>query len=168
VFTIAVGESIKFNYNDKDIVSADARFVLARLYTGYSLIEHTSQFHKRRFDLLTYGGVRFHKVDLYSDLLGTRTLDVTTHWAEPVLGTRTSLALKKWKFILIADIGGLYIENSISYMINYNTAYRINRLLSIKFGWTVWDVKSKRDVKGDEPSLDVHLSGPAASLTFHF
>jgi len=167
-FTVSVSESIKFNYNDKDIVSANIRITLARFYVGYLLYSHNSRSQKSKFNLYGYGGVRFHQADIYSNVFGNKTLDINPLWAEPIVGTKLGLRLKKWMFTLHADMGGLYINDSFSYMLNFNTSYRINQLLSIKIGWNDWDVNYKREFNGKDLFLRVHLSGPAASLAFHF
>jgi len=53
-------------------------------------------------------------------------------------------------------------------MINFYCQYRISNLLSAKLGWSDWDVKYKGDVRDEELSLNVHLSGPNMGLAFHF
>jgi len=76
--------------------------------------------------------------------------------------------LKDWLFWLQADIGSFYTENNSTYMINFFCHYRISNLLSVKIGWTDWEVNYQGELRGEKLSLNVHLSGPNTGLTFHF
>ena len=168
-FSAAFGESIKFNYNDKEIVQVNVRAVLLRIYGGYSIIERTSGSQKFKFNLYGYGGAKFHGIQISSDLNGAiNKLDINPTWAEPILGLKTRFAMKKWLFTLQGDVGGFYINKKLSYMINMLASYRINRLLSVKLGWNIWDIDYKKTIKDEDLKLKIHLAGPSAALTFHF
>jgi len=117
---------------------------------------------------LGYTGVRLHYIELTSDLnRTTRKLNVNNFWGEILIGLKNRLVLDDWLFTLQADVGGFNKDSNYSYMIEASCSYRISNLLSIKLGWTDWDVKYRGDVKDEELTLNVHLSGPNLGLAFH-
>lgn len=113
--------------------------------------------------------MRAHYFELFSNLNRTaRNLDINVFWGEALIGMQTIFALKDWLFMLQADVGSFYTSNNSSYMLNAFCHYRISNLLSVKIGWTDWDVSYKGEVRGERLSLNVHFSGPNTGLTFHF
>lgn len=168
-FSAAFGESIKFNYNNKEIVQVNVRAVLLRIYGGYSIIERTSNSQKFKFNLYGYGGARFHGIQISSDLNeAINKLDISPTWAEPILGLKTRFTMKKWLFTFQGDVGGFYINKKLSYMINALASYRINRWLSVKLGWNVLDIDYKNTIRDKDLKLKIHLEGPSTALVFHF
>ena len=168
-FSAAFGESIRFNYNNKEIVQVNVRTALLRIYGGYSIIERTSSSQKFKFNLYGYGGARVTGVQISSDLNGAiNKLDISPTWAEPILGLKTRFAMKKWLFTLQGDVGGFYINKRLSYMINALASYRVNRLLSVKLGWNGWKIDYKNTIKDEDLKLKIYLAGPSAALGFHF
>jgi len=84
-FTVELGESVRFNYNDKEIVQANTRAILARVYAGYGFYEHMAASQKSRFNLHAYGGIRIHSFKITSDLNDAiNELDIHPVWT----GTR--------------------------------------------------------------------------------
>lgn len=168
-FSATLGESVKFNYNDKEIVQVNIRTLLSRAYAGYSFYQHTSPSQRFRFNLYGYGGVRLHAIKIDSDLNDAiNNLDLSLVWAEPLIGLYTSFTTQKWLFTLQGDIGGLPGEKRVSFMINALGSYRINRLLSVKLGWNTWDIRYKDTYKGEDLKLKVDINGPSAAIAFHF
>ena len=124
---------------------------------------------KTNYRLYPYAGIRIQDIDIQTEL---NRLDfkkeVTPVWIEPIVGIRNELVLKRWKFILNGDLGFLGSKDKISYMINFNTYFRISNLISVKAGWTDWDTNYEDNVKGEDLTLYIHLSGPSAAISFHF
>jgi len=169
LYTVEIGELVKFNYNNKEIVQVNIRAVLARAYAGYCFLEHTSASQKSRINLYAFAGIRFHGISITSDLNNTiNKLDIHPTWTEPIIGLRARLVSKKWMFSAMADMGSFYLNNSFSFLININAGYRINRLLSIKMGWNIWDVDYRRYYIDEELNMRINLAGPSASIAFHF
>ncbi|UCF62932.1 MAG: hypothetical protein JSW33_10145 [bacterium] len=164
-----VGNSVYFKFNNSEVVRLTYRAALMRFLAGYSLYERENRSQSRRYNFYGYIGARLHYADLYSDLnrLIDR-LDLSLYWGEPILGLQNRLTLEKWFFILQADVGSFYRGRNYSFMIQFIGYYRISNLISLKFGWTDWDVNHKREIRNETLILNVHLSGPTSGLTFHF
>jgi len=164
-----IGQSVEFVLNKKEVATGSYATIISRLIIGYLLYEVENKPQTNRFRLYGYTGMRMHYFELFSNLNRTsRNLDVNNFLGEAVLGIQSIFALKDWLFLLKADIGSFYTGNNSSYMINFYCQYRISNLLSAKLGWSDWDVKYKGDVRDEELSLNVHLSGPNMGLAFHF
>jgi len=164
-----VGSSVYFKFNNREVVRVTYRAALLRLLVGYSLYERENGSQSRRFSVYGYTGARLHYADLFSDLNRlTDRLDISLFWGEPILGMQNRLTFKNWFFILQGDVGGFYLGQKYSYMIQFIGYYRISNLLSLKFGWADWDVNRKGEVRNENFILNVHLSGPTTGLSFHF
>jgi hypothetical protein len=168
-FTGSIGNSVDFKLNNREVASASYSTILSRLILGYSIYELKNKSQTNRLRIYGYTGMRAHYFELFSNLNRTdRNLDINVFWGEAILGFQSVYALKDWLFWLQADIGSFYTSNNSSYMINAFIYYRISNLISLKFGWTDWDVRYKGEVLRENLSLNVHFSGPATGLTFHF
>ena len=164
-----IGESFEFVLNKKEVATGSYATILTRLIIGYLLYEVENKSQTNRLRIYGYTGMRIHYFELLSDLnRTTRSLDINKFWGEAVLGFNSNFSLKDWRFILKADIGSFYTANNSSYMINFFCQYRISNLVSLKIGWTDWDVRYNGEIRGEKLSLNVHLSGPNTGLTFHF
>jgi len=169
IVTGTLGHSIDFKLNNKEVASASYATIVTRLVLGYSLYELENKSGTNRLTIYGYTGMRVHYFELFSNLnLTSRSLDITKSWGEAILGIHSNFALKDWLFILQADVGSFYTSNNSSYMIDVFCHYRISNLLSVKFGWKDWDISYQGEIRGENLSLNVHLSGPSTSLTFHF
>ena len=168
-FSGRVGERVEFILNNREVATADYFTFLSRLIVGYSFYEFENTSHSLRLTVYGYTGLRAHYVELTSNLnRNTRSLDVNKFWGEVLFGLSNHLALDDWLFRLQGDIGGFNKGNNFSYMVQATCSYRMSNLLSIKLGWTDWDVRYRGDVKDEKLTLNVHLSGPNMGLTFHF
>ncbi len=171
MFSGAVGNSLNFRFNDKTVVQANIRTTLIRSFAGYAIINKENKSKKLRYELFGYAGVRVHVVKVFSDLDRINIinkLDINPVWVSPILGVKNQLTLKNWLFILQGDMGGYFDETKYSYMINAFAYYRLSNLLSLKFGWTDWDMNHNSDFRGENLKIKVHLSGPSTGLNFHF
>lgn len=168
-FSGSVGASLIFRYNNKELVQANFRTTLIRLYAGYKFYNFNAANEKINYKLYGFGGIRWHGADINSDLNDIiNRINISPWWAEPILGVRNELVLHNWMIVAQVDMGGFNINNKASYMINLYAYYKFSKLLSGKFGWCDWDIYSKGLVRDENLVLNVHLSGPAAALTFHF
>lgn len=164
-----VGGSLFFRYNNSELVKAKFNTNLFRFYFGYALIDTWSESEKVNFRTHAYGGIRIHDVNVSSEINKIDAqLKIDPLWVEPIVGLRAELALKRWLFSITGDLGNFGLNNKSSYMINLYAYFRLSNLLSIKAGWTDWDIKHKDKVMNEELKLKVHLSGPSTSLTFYF
>jgi len=167
-FSGRVGNRVEFALNNKEIATAEFFSLLTRLIAGYSFYEFENKSHSLRLTAYGYTGLRVHYIELTSNLNRTvRSLNLNKSWGEVLFGLKSRLALNDWMFRLQVDIGGFNKNNNFSYMLQAVCAYRLSNLLSIKLGWTDWDVKYRGNVKDEELTLNVHLSGPNAGVTFH-
>jgi len=167
-FAGSAGSSIDFKLNNREVATAHYFTLLTRLAIGYSLYELENKSKSMRLTVYGYTGLRAHYIELISDLnRTTRKLDVSNFWGEILFGLNNRIALDDWLFKLQGDIGGFNKSSNYSYMIQLLCSYRISNLLSVKLGWTDWDVRYRGKVKDEELSLNVHLSGPNIGLTFH-
>ena len=168
-FSGNVGSSTKFRYNNKELVNAHFSTNLFRFFAGYEIVDVWSNSGKLNYSLHPYGGIRFQDVNLKMDVnINDKHTDVTPLWVDPILGIRNELAFKRWDFIVNGDFNIWDVHNRFAYMINFATYYRISNLISIKGGWTIWDINYKKNVSGEDLKLKLNLSGPATAITFHF
>jgi hypothetical protein len=167
-FSGRVGNRVEFTLNNKEIATAEFFSLLTRLIAGYSFYEFENKSHSLRLTAYGYTGLRVHYIELTSNLNRTvRSLNLNKSWGEVLFGLKSRLALNDWMFRLQGDISGFNKNSNFSYMLQAVCAYRLSNLLSIKLGWTDWDVKYRGNVKDEELTLNVHLSGPNMGLTFH-
>ena len=167
--TGAVGASVKFNYNNKQIVQANFRTINARLYAGYKFVNMNSKSKKFRYELFGYLGTRTHFQKVYSDLDGLlNKLDINLQWTEPIIGIQNQFTFKRWMFIIQGDYGGLFVSNKWSDQFTFTCFYRSGKFTSIKIGWNRLDL-NHRDILGpEEVRLTFRFSGPSLGLAFNF
>jgi hypothetical protein len=93
--------------------------------------------------------------------------DVHGSFVDPIVGVRfrRNLSEKFW-VSLRGDVGGFGVGSDFSWFVNAAGGYRVSRLISLDFGYRVWDFRfaSNRDLK----KLDATLAGIAFGVTFHF
>ena len=168
-FSGNVGQSTVFRYNNKELISAHFSTNLFRLFGGYEIVDVWSNSGKLNYRLQPYGGIRYQDVNLKVDIdIIEKHADVTPLWVEPILGVRNELALKRWDFILNGDFGVWDVKNEFSFMINFATHYRISNLISLKAGWTVWNINYKKNISDEDLKIKLNLAGPSTAITFHF
>ena len=164
-----IGNSVTFNFNQKEWVSASLTVVLSRLFAGYSFYQVESKSKKLQFKIYGFAGIRLHTITLTSNLGDyIERLNVSPVIVEPIVGIRLQMALKNWLFVLQSDIGGFYINTNLSSMSQLISYYRLSNLLSLKAGWMDWDINHQSVYLKDELKVKIHLSGPSAGLVFHF
>lgn len=165
----SVGNSVKFNFNNKEIVESAITTTNLRLFAGYQFFKTMSKSRKFRYELFGYFGVRIHFQKIYSSLNRTSNhLDITPTWAEPILGLQNQFTLKRWLFIIQGDYGGFFVHAKYSSMIQAMCYYRMGGLTSIKVGWNHLVLNHESTYFNEELKVRLFLSGPAVGLTFHF
>lgn len=167
-FSGTVGESIKFNYNNKEIVQANFQTINTRLFAGYRIYQYNSPNKKFIYKLYGYVGVRAHYQKISSDLNGViNKLDVNPVWVEPIIGVKNQFIFKRWLFVLQGDYGGLLVNSKYSNQIQVLAYYRTGRVTSLKFGWNHLDLNHRSEFRGENLKIDITLSGPNIGLAFH-
>lgn len=168
-FAGGVGGSVKFRYNNKEIIQADFSTALFRVFVGYQLYQYRGDRENFIYELYGYAGYRMHSAKIKSNLnTQINSIDINPYWGEPLFGVRNNIYLNRWLFTIQADMGGFYIDNKVSYMINLTANYRMSNLLSVKFGWTDWDIYNKEKFLNEDLVIKMHLSGPMVAIGFHF
>lgn len=165
----SVGESVKFNYNDNEIVKASFSTINFRLFGGYKIVNTFSANQKFQYELVGYAGVRTYFQKVTSDLGGGLVnLDINPIRYEPVFGIQNQLTLKRWLFIIQGDYGGYFSEHKNSFQLSTNAFYRSGKLISLKFGWNHLFMDHSGDFLRQDYHINVMLSGPTAGVIFHF
>ena len=168
-FSGGIGDKITFRLDEREVARATYTTIMGRAFVGRMLYQHLSKSQKSRFTLIGYLGAKVYWVELYSELKRIKpTLDIEFFWGQPAVGLIFKYTLRDWLFKLQGDIGGLMSQKNYSYMFTASVNYRISKLISLKLGWSDWDLNHQRHFKGEKLVLNVHLSGPNTGITFHF
>ncbi len=168
-FSGRVGESIKFNYNNKELVQATFQTINVRVFAGYLFYQYKSPNAKFLYKLFGYAGARVHFQKISSDLNGAiNKLDINPVWAEPIIGIKNKFMFKRWIFILQGDVGGFLVRTKYSNMIQALVYCRTGRITSLKLGWNHLDLNHRGNFRGENLKIDITLSGPILGLAFHF
>ena len=169
MFTGSVGNSVEFNYNNRELVKASFLTLNLRLYAGYKFVEVSGSKNNFRYEAFAYGGVRTYIQQLHSELNGTNLeLDITPFWVEPVIGLENQFTWKHWLVNVQGDYGGLFIQNKNSIQITAFVFYRMGRLTSIKLGWNHLYLNRSNIILSQDYTVKLRLSGPAVGVAFHF
>ena len=165
----SVGESVKFNYNNKEIVQANFRTTNLRLYGGYKIINANTRSKKFRYELFIYLGVRAHFHKISTDLNGAiNNLNINPFWFEPILGLQNQFTWKRWFVLIQGDYGGFFIESKYSFQFSSLVYFRSGNITSLKFGWNHLDLNHKGTFLRQDFKIDATFSGPTAGIVFHF
>ena len=165
----SIGNAVKFNYNDKEIVSVAFRTTNLRLYGGYQIVNADSKNRRFRYELYGYLGVRAYFQRIYSSLGGgALELDIRPTRIEPIIGLQNQFTFKRWFIVLQGDYGGLFVDNKYSYQVSTYAYFRTGRLTSLKLGWNHLVLNHKGIILNEDYKIDVTFSGPAIGLAFHF
>lgn len=165
----AVGGSIKFKLNNKDIVQASFRTINTRLIFGYKVLDIKSKNQKFNYGLVVYLGVKANFSSLNSELNNViNKLDINPRLYVPLFGLQNQFTWKRWKIITQGDIGFLLNPDRYSIHISNFFYYRSGRFISLKFGCNHLIIRSRGTILDEEYSIRMTLSGPAAGLVFHF
>lgn len=167
--TGSVGESVKFSYNNTQIVKANFRTTNFRLIGGYKFVNTISKDQNVQYELIGYAGIRTYFQKVSSDLVGTaNNLDINPIRIEPVFGIQNQLTLKRWFFVIQGDYGGYFSEAKNSFQITTFAYFRSSRLTSLKLGWNHLYLDHSGDFQAQDYSINATFSGPSAGIVFHF
>jgi hypothetical protein len=70
--------------------------------------------------------------------------------------------------LLLADMESFWINDNPSTWLQGKWSYRISRVVSVKVGWTDWQIVKHSSFKGEPLYINTHLSGPTSGIAFHF
>lgn len=167
--TGSVGESVKFKYNETQIVQASFRTTNFRLFGGYKFINADSRNKKFRYELFGYFGVRAHFQKIYSDLDGlVSKLDIHPIWFEPIIGLQNQLTWKRWYVVFQGDYGGYFVESKNSVQISGFVYFRTGKLTSLKLGWNHLHLNHSGNFLKQDYRINATFSGPTAGLALNF
>lgn len=164
------GSSVKFNYNNKEIVSGAYNLFLGHFYAGYSLFQKKDYEKEERTDIYIYTGLRSTISSMKADLNNKEIeFEINPTKLEVLLGINANFIFKKWRLNFKGDIGG-FIESSkvISYKIQLLIYYYFGRSTSLRFGWTDLDLKHDGIFQNERLIINTHLSGPNLGIAFDF
>jgi hypothetical protein len=167
--TGSVGNSVEFNYNNRELVKASFLTLNLRLYAGYKFVDLSGSNNNFRYEAFAYGGVRTYIQQLHSELNGTNLeLDITPVWFEPLIGLENQFTWKHWMVNVHGDYGSRFSQNRNSVQLSAFAYYRIGRLTSIKFGWNHVYMNQNSKILGQDYTAKLTLSGPSVALALHF
>jgi len=167
--TGAVGESVKFNYNNNQIVQANFRTTNIRLLGGYKIVNTSSKGKKFQYELFGYTGMRIHFQKIYSDLDGLiNKLDIHPVWIEPIIGLQNQFTWKRWFVVIQGDYGGFFVESKQSSQFTGNVYFRSGKVTSLKLGWNHLALHHSGDILEEDYRVNATFSGPSAGIAFHF
>lgn len=167
--TGSVGESVKFNYNDKEIVQANYRTTNFRLFGGYKIVNTYSKDENFRYELFAYVGTRVHFQKIYSNLNGViNALDINPTWIEPIIGLQNQLAWKRWYVVVQGDYGGYIVESKHSFQMSAYVYYRTRKLTAVKLGWNHLDLNHNGNILKQDYRVNATFSGPSVAMVFQF
>jgi hypothetical protein len=165
----AVGNSVVFNYNNKELVQASFLTLNLRLYAGYKFLEKAGSNKKFRYEAFVYGGLRTYFQRLQSELNETSiALKVNPVWVEPIIGLENQFTWKRWMVILQGDYGSITSRNRQSFQLTAFAYYRMGPLTSIKFGWNHLYINRADKFLQEDIKIKLSLSGPTVGVAFHF
>ena len=165
----AVGNSVVFNYNNKELVDASFRSVNLRLYGAYEFLELMGPNNNFKYEAFAYGGLRTYFQRLQSELDGgTLMLDINPVLVEPIIGLENQFTWKRWLVIIQGDYGSIQTKNKKSIQLSAFAYYRMGGLTSLKIGWNHLHVDLKNRFLQEDYTVKISLSGPVVALAFHF
>jgi hypothetical protein len=165
----SIGESIKFTYNSKELAKLEFTTINLRTFGGYRIVDALSKKQNFRYELYAYLGARYHNHKIVTQFLDNRLIfDVQPWWIEPIVGVQNQFSLKRWFFLVQADMGGFTIDGKYSFQGTAFVYYRMGRALSLKLGWNILDLNHRATYNDEEVKMDATLSGPSVGLAIQF
>ena len=167
--TGTAGKSVKFKYNNSDIVKLELTTINVRLLAGYRILDTWSHSRKFRYELYPYIGARYHNHAIRTWFLDNKKIfDIQPGWFEPILGVQNQFSWKRWCFLLNADMGGFFIDSKYSFQLTSFAYYRMGRALSMKFGWNLLSMNHETTHFGKDLVIKMMLNGPTVGLAIQF
>lgn len=168
-FTGSVGESVKFNYNNAEIVEAHYRSNSIRLFGGYKFIDAHLKNENFRYELFGYLGARLHFNKIYSESgNSTILLDINPSWGEPITGLQNQFTWKRWFVVIQGDYGGYFISSKYSAQISGYVLYKCGELTSVKLGWNHIALNHRGTFLKEDYHIKAIFSGPSVGVVFQF
>ena len=97
---------------------------------------------------------------------GTLT-EVDGGFTDPIVGARFHRYLSEKFWVNVrGDVGGFGAGSDFSWFVSAAGGIRVSKLISLDFGYRIWDFDYESD--DDLKRLDLALAGFGGGLTFHF
>jgi hypothetical protein len=110
-----------------------------------------------------YGGLRFVRMDISSELNGREAIAGDRDWIDPIVGVHLALPFSEsLSFNLHADVGGFGVGSDLTYMIMPALKYQFTDTFSGKMAWRWLDI----DYDNDAFAMDMLISGPMLGVAF--
>lgn len=166
----SAGTAIKFNYNNKEIISTSYNIFIGHFYVGYSVFQKLDLSEEQKTDIYLYTGLRYMTSTIKANLERTELkFEVNPEKLEILLGINANFIFTNWKFNIKGDIGGFTSKSNVfSYKIQILAYYYLGKSTSIRFGWTDMDLKHDNLFKNERLLIHTHLSGPNLGIAFDF
>lgn len=168
-FSGKFGVSVDFRLTNREIIDASISTSIPKLIAGFKLYEHENNKHSARISVISYIGVRYFLIKVSSKHNNIiNQININPVWADAVVGIKIPWQFHRWQFVLQSDYGGFGFDNNQSWHTNFNSSFRISKLIAVKLGWTDLDIKHSGELDGEEIDINIHLSGPSMGISFHF
>ena len=116
-----------------------------------------------------YGGVRWWDMDVELDVNGSKIVENTADWVDPVVGARWMLQIAdSWHLILKGDIGGFGIASDFTWNLQGGFVWDATDYLSLVFQYRALSVDYSTGTVGtpDRFAYDTITHGPMFGLAF--
>ncbi len=166
----SAGTAIKFNYNNKEIVSTSYNIFIGHFYVGYSVFQKLDYSKEQKTNIYLYTGLRYINSTIKANLERNEfEFEVNPKKSEMLLGINAVFIFTNWEFNINGDVGGFTSKSNVfSYKIQLLAYYYLGKSTSIRFGWTDMDLKHDNLFKNERLLIHTHLSGPNLGIAFDF
>jgi len=166
----SAGTAIKFNYNNKEIVSAGYSVFIGHFYTEYSIYQNRNYKKVQKANNHLYTGLRYINTTIGAELSRKEIkFEINPKKLELLFGINANYIFKKWKFNLKTDIGGFTSKSNVfSYKIQLLAYYTLGKSTAVRFGWTDLDLKHDDIFQNNRLIIHTHLSEPNLGIAFDF
>ena len=115
----------------------------------------------------------YAELDLVRNTLqgGTSTVVDETgsaNWFDPVIITRASKDLGKWRLQFRGDIGGFGVGSDLTYQLQGYVGYRFSPLFQLTTGYRLLDMDYEKESGDDLVQYDMAIFGPMVRMGFWF
>jgi hypothetical protein len=163
--------SMDFNYTDlgKDVTAENTSIPVPedlRLDMGMAIVAGDVGYQVvNSLDIL--GGIRRVSGSAGLTVDEGTLADVDGGFTDPIVGARFRRYLSEKLWVNVrGDVGGFGAGSEFSWSVSAVGGFRVSKLISLDFGYRIWDFDYESD---DElRKLDLALGGFGGGLTFHF
>jgi hypothetical protein len=162
--------SIDFDYTDlgKDVTAENVNVAARnpRLDMKMTIVESDVGYEvSNSLDLLA--GIRGVSASAGLVTNASTVSEVDGGFVDPIVGARFRRYLSKKFWVNVrGDVGGFGAGSDFSWFLSAAAGIRVSKLISLDFGYRIWDFDYESD--DDLRKLDLALAGFGGGLTFHF